>query len=51
MVLASVEDVSEVYYVWDDLMAEVFAYAEECRAALFPVGVSLSTLTGQVPNA
>ena len=46
LVLASVEDVAEVYFMWDALMAEVFAYAEERRNAIFPVGLSVSALTG-----
>ena len=45
LVLAAVEDVAEIYFTWDELMAAVFDYAEDRREALFPVGVSLSTLT------
>jgi len=46
MVLASVEDVAEVYFMWDALMAEVFRYAEDRRNALFPAGLPVSALTG-----
>ena len=46
LVLASVEDVAEVYFMWDALMAEVFEFAEERRNALFPVGLPISRLTG-----
>ena len=45
LVLAATEDVSEFYFTWDDLMAAVFAYAEERRNTLFPAGISLSALT------
>ncbi len=46
LVLAAVEDVAEVYFMWDALMAAVFAYAEERKNALFPAGLPLSALTG-----
>ncbi len=46
LVLASVEDVAEVYFMWDALMAAVFAYAEDRKNALFPAGLPLSALTG-----
>lgn len=40
--LAAWEDVAEMYFTWDPLMAAVFEYAEERKNALFPVGVSLA---------
>ncbi len=46
LVLASVEDVADVYFMWDALMAEVFEYAQQQRDALFPVGLPVSALTG-----
>jgi len=46
LVLAAVEEVAEIYFLWDALMAEVFAFAQERREALFPVGLPLSELTG-----
>ncbi len=45
LVLAAVEDVAEIYFTWDELMAGVFDYAEDRRIALFPVGMSLRALT------
>ena len=44
LVLADWADVSEVYFMWDALMAAVFDYAEERRNALFPAGVPLSEM-------
>jgi 8-oxo-dGTP diphosphatase len=46
LTLAAWEDVADVYFAWDPLMAAVFGYAEARRNALFPVGVPLSSLTG-----
>ncbi len=42
--LAPIEDVAELYFIWDDLMAAVFAYAEERRQSLFPSGIAVSDL-------
>ena len=42
--LASVEDVSDLYYTWDALMASVFAFADERRRDLFRPGISISKL-------
>lgn len=47
LVLAAWEDVADLYFTWDPLMAAVFDYAQERRNALFPVGMPLSKLTGQ----
>lgn len=46
MMMASVEDVAGLYFSWDALLADVFAYAWAQKAVLFPVGVSLASLTG-----
>ena len=46
VVMAAVEDVADVYFTWDALMAEVFEYAEERRNTLFPVGISITELLG-----
>lgn len=43
--LASWEDVADLYFFWDPLLAEVFSYAEAQRQALFPAGTPLSELT------
>ncbi len=42
--LASVEDVADVYYVWDALMDAVFAYAEAQKERHFTPGTPLSDL-------
>ncbi len=47
LVLAAWEDVADLYFTWDPLMAAVFDYARERREALFPAGVAVSWLTGQ----
>ena len=46
LVLAAWEDVADVYFAWDLLMAAVFKYAQERKDALFPAGVAVSWLTG-----
>lgn len=46
LVLAAWEDVADVYFSWDPLMAEVFDFAEERRNALFPSGLPVSLVTG-----
>lgn len=45
MMLASVEDVAGLYFSWDALLADVFNWAWAQKAVVFPVGVSLSSLT------
>ncbi len=47
MFLAAVEDVADVYFFWDELVASVFDYAEAERQKRFPPGISLSALTEQ----
>ncbi|MDQ2799522.1 MAG: NUDIX domain-containing protein [Armatimonadota bacterium] len=46
LVLAAWEDVAEVYFTWDVLMAAVFEYAEERKNALFSAGVPISAVMG-----
>lgn len=46
LVLAAWEDVADLYFTWDALMAAVFEYAQERRDALFPAGVPLTAVTG-----
>ena len=41
---APIEDVAELYYTWDELMAAVFDYAGQVREELMPEGFSLSRL-------
>ena len=45
LVLAAWEDVADMYFTWDALMAAVFEYAEERKTTLFPVGTKISALT------
>jgi len=45
MFLAAVEDVADVYFFWDELIAAVFDYAEQERRTRFPPGTMLSALT------
>lgn len=47
VLLAPVEDVAELYYTWDELMAMVFDYASSCRAESMPRGMSISDLLGE----
>ena len=42
---AAVEEVADLYFHWDALMAAVFSYADERRQALLPEGVSLTDFT------
>ena len=42
--LAAIEDVADLYFTWDALMAAVFCYAEAKKKALFPVGMRLADL-------
>ena len=44
LILAAWEDVADVYFAWDALMAAVFEYAEERRNALFPSGVPMTDI-------
>jgi len=46
LVLAAWEDVADLYFTWDPLMAAVFDYARARQEALFPAGVAVSWLTG-----
>ena len=39
--LASIEDLADLYYTWDDLMAAVFDYAESRRPSLLPSGIRI----------
>lgn len=43
--LAATEDVADLYFFWDDLMAAAFGFAEAERARLFPLGLPLAVLT------
>lgn len=43
--LAAAEDVADLYFFWDELMAAVFLHAESERQRLFPPGTPLSALT------
>ncbi|BDI31294.1 hypothetical protein CCAX7_33450 [Capsulimonas corticalis] len=45
--LAAIEDVAELYFFWDDLMAAVFAYAGEQYQILIPGGTPLSSLMAE----
>ena len=49
MFLTAIEDVADLYFTWDALMAAVFAYAEAQKTALFPIGLPLSALFSE-PN-
>jgi 8-oxo-dGTP diphosphatase len=42
MQLVNIEDVSGMYYMWDELLAAVFAYAQEQKEASLRSGISLS---------
>ncbi len=46
LLLAAIEDVADLYFYWDELMAAVFEYAEAERGARFPFGTPLASLTG-----
>ena len=46
MQMANVEDIASLYFVWDELLAAVFAFAQEQKQRLFPAGFPLSALTG-----
>ena len=45
LLLAAVEDVADLYFIWDPLMAAVFSYAEERKLALFPAGTPMTEFT------
>ena len=51
LVLAAWEDVADLYFTWDALMAAVFEYAEERRNALFPAGTPVAALMEPTPLA
>jgi len=42
--LAAIEDLSDLYFTWDELMAAVFEHAEREREALLPSGVRMSEM-------
>jgi 8-oxo-dGTP pyrophosphatase MutT (NUDIX family) len=44
VLFVAIEEVADVYYTWDPLMAAVFEYADEQRQALFPTGTSLADI-------
>jgi 8-oxo-dGTP diphosphatase len=46
MQLANFEDVASLYFAWDDLLAEVFAYAYAEKQRRFRVGYPLNALMG-----
>ena len=46
MMLAAVEDVADLYFAWDALLSDVFAFAWAQKTERFPVGVSVSALMG-----
>ncbi len=46
LILAAWEDVADLYFTWDPLMAAVFEFARARKEALFPVGVSLNSILG-----
>ncbi|MES2461182.1 MAG: NUDIX domain-containing protein [Armatimonadota bacterium] len=44
--LVNAEDIADMYFAWDELLANVFEYAYVAKENLFPSGYSISTLTG-----
>ena len=42
--LAAIEDLSDLYFTWDELMAAVFDLAERERQAMLPSGIPFSDL-------
>jgi 8-oxo-dGTP diphosphatase len=44
--LVNAEDIADLYFSWDDLLARVFEYAYAAKESFFPAGYSISTLTG-----
>ena len=44
ILLCAIEDVADLYFFWDSLMASVFAYAESQKNTLFPPGLAVSQL-------
>jgi ADP-ribose pyrophosphatase YjhB (NUDIX family) len=44
VLFAAIEEVADVYYTWDPLMAAVFEYADEQRQELFPAGTPLADI-------
>ena len=47
MQMVTVEDISDMYFAWDDLLAAVFAYAYDEKTHHFRAGISLATLTSE----
>ncbi|MEO7718793.1 MAG: NUDIX domain-containing protein [Capsulimonas sp.] len=45
--LAQIEDIADLYFFWDDLMAAVFEYAGEQHEYLMPSGVAMASLTAE----
>lgn len=41
---ASIEDIADMYFIWDELLDAVFAYAGRQRRILFPSGTSINEL-------
>lgn len=44
--LVNAEDIADLYFAWDDLLAAVFDYAYAAKDRVFPVGYSIRELTG-----
>ena len=44
VVFTAPEDVADLYFFWDELLAAVFVYAEEKRGALLPGGILIPPL-------
>jgi len=42
--LAAIEDLSDLYFTWDELMAAVFDHAERTRQSMLPSGTSIADL-------
>lgn len=47
MQMVAVEDIADMYFAWDDLLASVFAYAYGEKEHYFRAGISLAALTGE----
>ncbi|MBC8101689.1 MAG: NUDIX domain-containing protein [Cytophagales bacterium] len=43
--LVNAEDIADLYFAWDALLAEVFDYAYSAKDRLFPAGFSIRALT------
>ena len=44
--LVNAEDIADLYFAWDELLADVFAFAYTAKGNLLPAGYSISSLTG-----